>query len=157
MSKALTKTANPAPSLHLIKLCVGADSIQDYVDWRKERAKRTKARPYHTTRMIPKRRDELLQGGSLYWVIKGVIQVRSPLYDIVPFTDDDGIKRCNLVLQPALIPVRPKPRRAFQGWRYLKPEDAPADIGDDLLAQSGKPGVGPSPAMAAALAELGLM
>lgn len=82
----------------------------------------------HTTRMVPTRRDELLDGGSLYWVIKGRIQVRQHLLDIRPFTDDAGVKRCDLVLEPRLILTQYQPKRPFQGWRYLKADDAPADI-----------------------------
>ncbi|WP_186395304.1 DUF1489 family protein [Stappia sp. TSB10GB4] len=120
-------------SLHLLKLCVGVDAIEDlqaWIDFRLEE-KRTRGEPveqYHTTRMIPTRRDELLGGGSLYWVIKGTIQARQHLLDIRPFTDTSGVKRCHLVLEPVLHPTRPQPRRPFQGWRYLTDEDAPADI-----------------------------
>lgn len=83
---------------------------------------------FHTTRMIPKRRDELLDGGSLYWVIKGSVQARQKLIDVRPFKDDEGTRRCHLVLDPALVETRPQPRRAFQGWRYLTPVDAPDDL-----------------------------
>ena len=84
----------------------------------------------HTTRMIPKRKDELLDGGSLYWVIKGNIQVRQVLTDIRPFTDPEGVERCDLVVEPRLILTEWNPRRAFQGWRYLKSEETPRDLGD---------------------------
>ena len=119
--------------LHLLKLCVGVDAIEDlqaWIDFRLEE-KRTRGEPveqYHTTRMIPTRRDELLGGGSLYWVIKGTIQARHHLLDTRPFTDPSGVTRCHLVLAPVLQPPRPQPRRPFQGWRYLTDEDAPADI-----------------------------
>jgi hypothetical protein len=113
---------------------VGADSVADLRDWQQShfsalRKRGLKAEQCHTTRMIPKRRDEVLDGGSLYWVIKGSTAVRQVLADIRPFTDHDGVQRCNLVLEPALIPVAPRPRRPFQGWRYLEPKDAPPDIG----------------------------
>jgi hypothetical protein len=85
--------------------------------------------------MVPKRIDELLDGGSLYWVIKGNVQVRQPLVDVRPFTDDNGIRRCDLVLEPRLVLTRWQSRRAFQGWRYLKPEDAPVDLEADLDVQ----------------------
>lgn len=119
--------------LHLLKLCVGVDAIEDlqaWIDFRLEekRANGEPAEQYHTTRMVPTRRDELLDGGSLYWVIKGTIQVRQHLVDIRPFTDAAGVKRCQLVLEPVLHPTRPQPRRPFQGWRYLTPDDAPPDI-----------------------------
>ena len=78
--------------------------------------------------MIPKRAEELLGGGSMYWVIKGFVQARQKLVDIRPFKDDEGIGRCKLVMEPVLHPTEFQPRRAFQGWRYLKAADAPADI-----------------------------
>jgi hypothetical protein len=113
---------------------VGADSVADLRDWQQShfsalRKRGLKAEQFHTTRMIPKRREEVLDGGSLYWVIKGSTAVRQVLADIRPFTDHDGVQRCNLVLKPELIPVAPRPRRPFQGWRYLEPKDAPPDIG----------------------------
>lgn len=120
-------------TLHLVKLCVGADSVeslQAWIDFRMENAAGAglPAETVHTTRMVPSRREELLDGGSLYWVIKGRIQVRQHLIDIRPFTDDAGIKRCDLVMEPRLIPTQYQPRRPFQGWRYLKAADAPADL-----------------------------
>jgi hypothetical protein len=120
-------------TLHLLKLCVGVDSVESLqasLDFRLEQ-KRLAGEPaeqYHTTRMVPTRRDELLDGGSLYWVIKGRIQVRQHLLDIRPFTDKAGVKRCDLVLEPRLILTHYQPKRPFQGWRYLKPDDAPADL-----------------------------
>ena len=115
-------------ALHLIKLCVGCDSIDDLAQWQAERLRRGED-VGHTTRMFPKRRDELLAGGSLYWVIRGHIQVRQPVLDLKTVIGGDGIERCRIVLGSELAPVRPTPRRAFQGWRYLKAEDAPPDLG----------------------------
>ncbi|MEQ8658077.1 MAG: DUF1489 domain-containing protein [Hyphomicrobiales bacterium] len=145
-------------SLHLLKLCVGAESLEDHRDWiaqtleRKRRAGLSEEQ-LHTTRMVPKQRDALLNGGSLYWVIKGSIQGRQKLLDIRPFKDEEGISRCHLVMEPILIATRPQPRRPFQGWRYLKASDAPADLsettGDDLRTIE--------PAMRRDLIELGLL
>ena len=78
----------------------------------------------HITRMTPKRGDELLAGGSLYWVIRGEIAAREKIIAIEPFRDKDGIGRCRLVMQPKVIAVSPRPMRAFQGWRYLTPDGA---------------------------------
>jgi hypothetical protein len=120
--------------LHLIKLCVGCDSIQDLEEWIEENrvhAARLR-RPFeqtHTTRMVPKRMEEIVGGGSLYWVIKGQVACRQRLLAIRPFTDGEGIGRCRLVLEPVVVPVEPRPYRAFQGWRYLDAKDAPRDIG----------------------------
>lgn len=121
-------------ALHLIKLCVGADSLQDLRDWVAERALVAIAAgldPHstHTTRMVPKRIDELLESGSLYWVIKGQVMARQKLLDIKTFTGGDGVQRCELLLGPEVVETVPQPRRPFQGWRYLKPEDVPQDLG----------------------------
>lgn len=120
-------------ALHLIKLCVGADSIRDLQDWIKERLaekRRRKQKPehIHTTRMVPTRADELLDGGSLYWVIRGEIACRQVLTDIREYKDKEGVRRCQLVLNPKVVPVVPRPRGPFQGWRYLEGKDAPEDL-----------------------------
>lgn len=115
-------------ALHLLKLCVGVSEVSELADWQ-ERRRRENARIFHVTRMIPRRRDEVLDGGSLYWVIRAKITVRQQIIDIEPFTDVDGINRCRLVFDPELVLVKPVPKRAFQGWRYLKADDAPADLG----------------------------
>jgi hypothetical protein len=119
--------------LHLIKLCVGCDSVADLEDWIEQKLKEKKRRRQqpehiHTTRMVPKRAEELAAGGSLYWVIKGQISCRERILDIRPFTDKDGIGRCRVVLDGKLVLVEPRPRSAFQGWRYLEPKDAPRDL-----------------------------
>jgi hypothetical protein len=120
-------------SLNLIKLCVGCDSVAELTSWIKQRLKQKKARNekpehIHTTRMVPKRVDELLDGGSLYWVIRGQIMCRQDLVAIRPFVDKEGVGRCRLVLRPKVVPVEPRPFRAFQGWRYLNAKDAPRDL-----------------------------
>lgn len=115
-------------TLHLLKLCVGVSEVSELEDWQQRRL-RENSRIFHVTRMIPRRRDEVLDGGSLYWVIRAKITVRQQIIDIEPFTDVDGINRCRLVFDPELVLVKPVPKRAFQGWRYLKAEDAPADFG----------------------------
>lgn len=122
-------------SLNLIKLCVGiesAEELQGHIERREmlHDAAGETYEPIHTTRMIPKRKDELLDGGSLYWVIKGQVRARQKLVDIRPFTDGEGISRCHLVMDKKLVFTQWQPRRAFQGWRYLKPEDAPADLNE---------------------------
>ncbi|SEG80069.1 DUF1489 family protein [Bosea lathyri] len=119
--------------LHMLKLCVGAESISDLDEWVEEQMAlmRRLGRPEeqtHTTRMVPKRVDEIVGEGSLYWVIKGQISARQRLTEIRPFTDADGIGRCHLVLEPVIVPVEPRPCRPFQGWRYLADKDKPRDI-----------------------------
>ncbi len=120
-------------ALHLIKLCVGVDSISDLqgrIDERIAQRKKKKLplEHIHTTRMFPTRADELLDGGSLYWVIKGGISARQKLLDIRETKGKDGIKRCQLVLDLKLVPVSPRPRGPFQGWRYFQGKDAPPDL-----------------------------
>ncbi len=118
---------NTAMSLHLIKLSVGTDSIADLGAWQAARRKAW-GEVRHVTRMVPKRAGELLDGGSIYWVVKGEIQVRQRLVGIRPFTDDEGIKRCALVLDPDLVATECVPRGPFQGWRYFPAKDAPPDL-----------------------------
>jgi hypothetical protein len=144
--------ANPAPKLHMLKLCVGADSVQDLADWHAANRDRWPAgRTIHVTRMWPKRADELLAGGSLYWVIRREITARQRILALEPREGADGILRCALVLDAEIIRTAPAARRPFQGWRYLQAADAPPDLaearpGDDTLP----------PDLASALADLGL-
>jgi hypothetical protein len=114
--------------IHIVKLCVGADSIEDLAAWQESRAA-AGIRPVCGTRMWPKRVNELLAGGSLYWVIKGVVAVRQRIVEVSEVTDEHG-QRCGLYLDPKLVRTDPQPRRAFQGWRYLEPNDAPADLNE---------------------------
>lgn len=121
-------------ALNIVKLCVGADSIEDLAAWQAERLKEQRAqgetpRIFHATFQTPKRQAELLDGGSLYWVIKGKIEVRQRLVGFEDGFKRDGSPCCLILLDRALVPVRPVPRRAFQGWRYLTQEDAPDDLG----------------------------
>lgn len=121
-------------TLHLIKLCVGCEAIEDLREWVAERALVSVAaglqpQSSHVTRMVPKRAEELLDGGSLYWIIKGQVAARQVLLDIKSFTGGDGISRCELILGPEVIETSPVPRRPFQGWRYLEPDAAPRDLG----------------------------
>src|SRR3984893_14774271 len=114
--------------LHLIKLAVGCESVKDLKSRVAERAMKAKQsggprHHIHITRMVPKRGDELLAGGSLYWVVRGEIAAREKLIAIEPFRDRDGIGRWPLGMQPKVIAVAPRPMRAFQGWRYLAEND----------------------------------
>ena len=119
-------------TLHLIKLCVGADSIADLAAWQKKRAAERKKSGgpkdiMHITRQTPKRADDLLAGGSLYWVIKGQIAVRQRLLELRAVTRN-GVPHCALVLDKTLVPTERRFHRAFQGWRYFDPKDAPRDL-----------------------------
>ena len=104
---------------------------------KERRKRRLKPEHIHTTRMVPKRADELLAGGSLFWVIRGAVMCRQTLLDVRPFIDKEGIGRCRLVLEPKLILVEPRSFRAFQGWRYLAAKDAPRDL-DRAAPGAGK-------------------
>jgi hypothetical protein len=120
-------------TVHLIKLCVGADSVEDLLVWQAERMRAAQATgseavPVHVTRMWPKRAAELLDGGSIYWVFKGLVLARQRVLRLERRDGTDGIARCALALDPAAVRVRPMPRRPFQGWRYLEPPEAPADL-----------------------------
>jgi Uncharacterized conserved protein len=119
--------------IHLVKLCVGAESVEDLAYWQKRLVAERKRYgetpfPVHHTRQTPKQADELLDGGSIYWVIKGTILVRQKIRAIETLTDRGGRPCCELVFEPELILTEPQGRKAFQGWRYLKPQDAPADL-----------------------------
>ncbi len=145
-------------TVHIVKLCVGVDAIEDLAHWQQQRLRMTKretGKPFlfHTTRMVPRRQDDVLDGGSIYWVIRGVIQVRQRITGFEDGQKSDGTKCCLLILDPELVPVRPTPRRAFQGWRYLEPDDAPEDmVGSDTEGYADMP-----PKMRRDLAELCLL
>ncbi len=116
--------------LHIVKLSVG---IRDIAHLRAVQLARAAISPplRHQTRNAPRRRDELLDGGSIYWVIAGAVLVRQKLVDIIEDRWDDDTICAGLVLDPILVPVAATPMRAFQGWRYLQPEAAPPDIDAD--------------------------
>ena len=142
-------------TLHLIKLCVGAESVADLAAWQKKRIaeqkkKGKKPELIHVTRMTPKRKDELLDGGSLYWVIKGYVAVRQKLIDLRPVTKN-GTPHCGLVYDAKIVPVLRRFHRPFQGWRYLPEKDAPPDLA------GLKGGKGLAPELRQELAELGLL
>jgi hypothetical protein len=120
-------------ALHMIKLCVGVDNVDELSEWQvkraKERAKKGKSpNPYHDTRMFPKRSAEMLDGGSLYWVVKHFTIVRQRIIGLEEVKDKDGKPMCRIHLDPELVRTQPRKKRPFQGWRYLEPSDAPADL-----------------------------
>ena len=135
--------------LHLIKLCVGCDDPAELAAWQKQRFHG--GTPRHITRMWPKREAELLKGGSIYWVFKGVMQARQRLVGLDEVVGDDGIRRCALMLDPELVRTAAVPRRPFQGWRYLEAQDAPPDLPQGREAEPDLPSD-----IARALAEMGL-
>ena len=114
---------------NLIKLCVGADEPGDLLAWQYKRRRETGSKtPVHVTRMWPKRQEELLDGGSLYWVMKGLIRGRQAILGLEKSVGEDGITRCAIQLDPELVLTNIAPRHPFQGWRYLDGNDAPPDL-----------------------------
>ena len=114
---------------HLIKLSVGTESVDDLAAWhRTKQAQATDGLPRHVTRMWPKREAEILAGGSIFWVIKGLIQCRQRVLRMDEMIGSDGIRRCAIVLDPELHRTQSVQKRPFQGWRYLAPADAPPDL-----------------------------
>jgi len=131
-------------TLHLIKLCVGVDSVEDLEAYRRRRTQEQTAggepvRSVHVTRMFPKQAEKILDGGSLYWVIRRVIQARQRITGLEEVVGDDGIKRCAIIMDPEIIRTAPAARRPFQGWRYLKAEDAPMDLSDPAAGGADLP------------------
>lgn len=120
-------------ALHLLKLCVGAERVDDLIDWQRRqsadrRRKGLDPRPVHVTRMWPRRAEEVLTGGSLYWVFKGLVLARQRIEALEPVEGPDGVTRCAIVLDPEVVRTETAPRRPFQGWRYLEAKDAPPDL-----------------------------
>ncbi len=134
--------------VNLVKLCVGVDSLADLTS-RIDARQSTETR--HVTRMWPKRQAELLSGGSLYWVIKGVVQARQRIIALDEVIGSDGIRRCGIRMDAELIHTQSAPKRPFQGWRYLSAEDAPPDLPKLRAAETDLPR-----SLNLALAEIGV-
>ncbi len=139
--------------MHLLKLSVGTESVDSLIRWQATRqAQTTEGLPCHVTRMWPKRESEVLAGGSIFWVIQGHIQCRQRVLRFDEVIGGDSIRRCAFVLDPVLVRTTVAKRRPFQGWRYLNPSDAPADLpqtrnDDDTLPDD----------LSAALADIGVI
>lgn len=139
--------------LHLQKLSVGTDGVEDLAAWQATRRAQTDdGLPRHVTRMWPRREAELLEGGSIYWVIKGVVQCRQRIVRLDEYRGADGILRCAIVLDSEVVRVAATQRRPFQGWRYLKGEDAPPDLTGAKAGEEALP-----PELSSALAEIGVL
>ena len=136
-------------TVHLKKLSVGSQSLETLRLWQALRFSDT-GRLIHVTRNWPRRAKEILDGGSIYWIIKGVMSARQNIVDLVEVKRVDGQAACGLVLDPKLVAVSPTKMRMFQGWRYLESEDAPADLIDPI--DESMP-----PALVAELRELGVL
>ncbi len=139
--------------IHMVKLSVGTESIEGLMRWQAmARAQGPDGAPRHVTRMWPKRADEVLNGGSIYWVIKGVILCRQRVLRLDEVTGADRIRRCAIVSDPQLVPVAATPKRAFQGWRYLLTTDAPPDLSQPRPHDDALP-----PELQAELANIGIL
>lgn len=149
----MARTAKPGPTLHLVKLAVGARDVADIREWQAGRLAR-EGSIGHVTRSRPTRAAELLAGGSIYWVVTGSLCVRQRLIGIDPVTGEDGTAMTRLVLHPALVAVMPRGMKPFQGWRYLAADAVPADVAKSRRA-SGEESL--PEALAKSLRELGLL
>jgi len=138
-------------TVHLKKLSVGSESVESMRQWQSQRVK-AGLPLIHATRNRPRRREELLDGGSIYWIIKGQMQARQQIDDLIELTGPDGIIRCGIVLNPVIIPVWSRKERIFQGWRYLEVENAPEDMPVDQQDGEALPAE-----MASELRDLGLL
>ncbi|QJF52482.1 DUF1489 family protein [Roseobacter ponti] len=140
-------------AVNLIKLSVGTENVDDLAAWQAtKRAQAPDGLPRHVTRMWPKRADEILSGGSIYWVIKGVIQCRQTVTRLDEYIGQDGIRRCAIVLDPKIVRTQTSLKRPFQGWRYLPLGDAPPDLPEGRASEEPLP-----VELNRALAEIGVL
>ena len=139
--------------IHMVKLSVGTESIEELMRWQAmTRAQGPDGAPRHVTRMWPKQESALLNGGSIFWVIKGFIQCRQRIMRLNEVIGQDEIRRCAIVLDPELVHTTTAIKRPFQGWRYLKPDDAPIDLSPDRKDEDHLP-----VELAGALADIGIL
>ena len=142
-----------ADYINLIKLSVGSESVESLIDWQRNRSRQIKGNRYfHITRMWPKREADILAGGSIYWVIQGVVQCRQTIVGFDEVTGEDGIRRCAILLDNEIVRTEPVRKRPFQGWRYLDPKDAPRDLSKERAATADDI----PPKLMAALSEIGV-
>ena len=139
--------------VHLVKLSVGSESVESLTEWQNTgQSHGPDGLPRHITRMWPRREAELLDGGSIYWVIQGMVQCRQRIVRLDEVIGQDGIRRCAIVLYPELIRTSIAPKRPFQGWRYLNPSDAPVDLPKARQSEDVIPAE-----LSAALADIGVI
>lgn len=141
--------------MHMIKLCVGVATLEELESYRAERAHWWGADygedvHVHRTRTRPRRASDIEGKGSIYWVISGVIRCRQPILRLAEAVDEQGLACCDILMAPDMVKVTPRPKSAFQGWRYLDPKDAPPDLGGAGAGQG-------SEEIAEELARLGLI
>ncbi len=142
-------------TVHILRRAFHADSLDDLAQWQAERRKKagTRKKEVRTLlRAFPTREAELVDGGSIYWIIKGQIRARQRVLRCERVTDPESRRRCALVLDMEIVPTVPRPVRARRGWRYLESGDVPPDLG-----RQPKGGEALPDDMAAELRELGLL
>ena len=124
--------------VNLVKIAVGVTTVEELILRQTEFLKKINDKNfpyfYHSTRMMPKKYEDIISNGSLYWVIKGAICARQKVLDIVKFEDTDGKKRCKIFLAAGIIKTKPVRKRPFQGWRYLKKHITPEDLNEPTKA-----------------------
>ncbi len=138
-------------TIHLLKMSVGTVTVETLEAWQARR-QAEHGMVWHLTRHTPRRRDEVLDGGSIYWIFNGAIRARNRIIDIDQAENQDGETRCRLVLEPKLVRTEAQPRRAHQGWRYFEMADAPHDAATRRRVRGQPP-----PEMAEELRSLGLL
>jgi hypothetical protein len=134
----------PKPTIHMIKLCVGVSTLEELEGYRNERAHWWGADygedvHVHRTRTRPKRWEEIEGIGSIYWVIAGVVRCRQPILRLAEAIDENGMACCDIIMAPDMVRTVPRPKSAFQGWRYIDPKDAPPDLARSGFAEGGDP------------------
>lgn len=139
--------------IHIVKICVGATNVEDlWLSQERKLKNQPRSKITHITRMRPQRENELLKDGSIYWIFKGYILARQKIISLEKIRGIDGVMRCGIVLNPEIQLTQPVKRRPFQGWRYLKDEEAPKDLGEFVPGVAEIPG-----SLKIALSDLGIM
>lgn len=144
-------------TVHLVKIAVGADSIEDIAEFQKQRRAKLKAergKPIliHKTRNMPKRESEIIKAGSIYWIVKGFIRVRQRILGFEKRADKEGRPYCEIRLDPKLVRTVPLAHKPIQGWRYMEMDAVPADLTGKAAKSDEMP-----PEMMMQLRELGLL
>ena len=122
--------------VNLVKIAVGVTTVEELRLRQTEFLKKINDNNfpyfYHKTRMMPKKHEDIISNGSLFWVIKGAICARQKVIDIVKFEDTDGKKKCKIFLAAEIVKTKPIRKRPFQGWRYLKKHITPGDLNEPI-------------------------
>lgn len=144
-------------TVHLVKIAVGAESVEDIAEFQKQRRAKLKAergKPIlvHKTRNMPKRESEIVKAGSIYWIIKGFIRVRQRILGFEKRADKEGRPYCEIRLDPKLVRTVPLAHKPIQGWRYMEADVVPADLTGKAAKADEMP-----PEMMMQLRELGLL